>query len=369
MYSWILFQGNVKLYKGNLTRRFTFLLQCWLIEILECQSSIKVTVNDFVTEVGKQDRVIGWCYDDRGCFGKSSVPTKQNSSIWCTEQAEPMPGSTGKALNSYSRVGRYRRSKWTCRLLRCRRLKWYHLIIISIIGIFISTSLLFGSSINIGDHMETIRQVEVKAKDVIDHPLIRYADDGQHLKGNRRALAAFGTLPERIRLQELQREILLSQKRPPDSTYNINVSLSDAISVDREIEDTRPTVCKDIHYDIDKMPAVSIVIPFYNEALSMLLRTVHSILNRTPNKLLAEIILVDDCSTNENLREPLDRYIELLPKVKLKRNKVREGLIRSRLMGEESTAASLVVFLDAHTEVNNGWLEPIIDQLQKHPNR
>ena len=219
------------------------------------------------------------------------------------------------------------------------------------------------------DHMESIRQVEIKAKDVIYHPLVRYAGDGQHLKGNRRALAAFGTLPERIRLQEMQREILINQKRPPDSSYNINVSLSDIISVDREINDTRPPICKDIHYDIDNMPPVSIVIPFYNEALSMLLRTVHSILNRTPNKLLTEIILVDDCSTNENLREPLDRYIDLLPKVKLKRNKVREGLIRSRLMGEESTTASLVVFLDAHTEVNNGWLEPIIDQLQKHPNR
>ena len=217
--------------------------------------------------------------------------------------------------------------------------------------------------------MESIRQVEMKAREVIYHPLVKYTGEEQHLKGNRRALAAFGTLPERIRLQELQREILANQKRPPDSAYNINVSLSDSISVDREIEDTRPPVCKVMQYNIDKMPPVSIVIPFYNEALSMLLRTIHSILNRTPNRLLTEIILVDDCSTHENLREPLDKYIELLPKVRLIRNKVREGLIRSRLVGEDSSTSPLVVFLDAHTEMNNGWLEPIIDYLQKHPNR
>ena len=280
----------------------------------------------------------------------------------------PMPGSTETILNSYKRIGRPRKSNWRCRFFKCRRLKWYYFIL-SFIGIFITTSLLFNNSMNIEDHMEPIRQVELKAREVIYHPLVKYTGGEQHLKSNRRALAAFGTLPERIRLQELQREILVNQKRPPDSSYNINVSLSDSISVDREIEDTRPPVCKGMQYNIDKMPPVSIVIPFYNEALSMLLRTIHSILNRTPNRLLTEIILVDDCSTHENLREPLDKCIELLPKVRLIRNKVREGLIRSRLVGEQISTSSLVIFLDAHTEMNNGWLEPVIDYLQKHPNR
>lgn len=38
------------------------------------------------------------------------------------------------------------------------------------------------------------------------------------------------------------------------------------------------------------------VICFFNEALSALLRTVHSVLDRTPPFLLHEIILVDDYS-------------------------------------------------------------------------
>ena len=38
------------------------------------------------------------------------------------------------------------------------------------------------------------------------------------------------------------------------------------------------------------------IICFYNEAWSALLRTIHSVLDRTPPDLLYEIVLVDDSS-------------------------------------------------------------------------
>lgn len=47
------------------------------------------------------------------------------------------------------------------------------------------------------------------------------------------------------------------------------------------------------------------VICFFNEALSALLRTVHSVLDRTPPVLLHEIILVDDYSELGNPEDPL----------------------------------------------------------------
>lgn len=54
----------------------------------------------------------------------------------------------------------------------------------------------------------------------------------------------------------------------------------------------------------------------YNEAPSILLRTIHSILGRTPPSLLADIIIVDDMSTNENVKQVLTDYVnELPPKV------------------------------------------------------
>lgn len=53
--------------------------------------------------------------------------------------------------------------------------------------------------------------------------------------------------------------------------------------------------CKTLKYR-RKLPDTSVVICFHNEAWSVLLRTFHSVLDRTPPELLREIILVDDFS-------------------------------------------------------------------------
>lgn len=54
--------------------------------------------------------------------------------------------------------------------------------------------------------------------------------------------------------------------------------------------------CKEKKYDYDRLPTTSVVIAFYNEAWSTLLRTVYSVLETSPDILLEEVILVDDYS-------------------------------------------------------------------------
>lgn len=53
--------------------------------------------------------------------------------------------------------------------------------------------------------------------------------------------------------------------------------------------------CKELKYGKD-LPQISIIFIFVNEALSVILRSVHSAVNHTPAPLLKEIILVDDNS-------------------------------------------------------------------------
>ncbi|XP_042640319.1 polypeptide N-acetylgalactosaminyltransferase 5 [Tyto alba] len=144
---------------------------------------------------------------------------------------------------------------------------------------------------------------------------------------------------------------------------NFNVYLSDLIPVDRAIADTRPAGCSEqrVH---DDLPTTTIIMCFVDEVWSTLLRSVHSVLSRSPPHLIEEVILVDDFSTKEYLKEKLDRYMSRFPKVKILRLKERHGLIRARLAGAEVAKGAVLTFLDSHVECNVGWLEPLLERVR-----
>ncbi|XP_042188470.1 polypeptide N-acetylgalactosaminyltransferase 11 isoform X1 [Callorhinchus milii] len=149
--------------------------------------------------------------------------------------------------------------------------------------------------------------------------------------------------------------------------HAFNMLISNRLGYRRDLPDTRDKKCKLKRYPLN-LPSASIIICFYNEALSALLRTVHSVLDRTPVDLLYEIILVDDHSDFGDLRDELGQYIQknLFNKVKLVRNSVREGLIRGRMIGASHATGDVLVFLDSHCEVNEMWLQPLLAPIKEN---
>lgn len=141
-----------------------------------------------------------------------------------------------------------------------------------------------------------------------------------------------------------------------------NQYASDMISLHRSLPDVRDPECKDLKYK-DNLPDTSVVVCFHNEAWSVLLRTVHSIIDRSPPHLLKEIILVDDFSDMDHLKQPLEEYAAKLQKVKVVRTKKREGLIRARLLGYSVATGEVLTYLDSHCECAEGWLEPLLARI------
>ncbi|XP_037016994.1 polypeptide N-acetylgalactosaminyltransferase 9 isoform X2 [Artibeus jamaicensis] len=152
--------------------------------------------------------------------------------------------------------------------------------------------------------------------------------------------------------------------------YGYNAQLSDRISLDRAIPDYRPKKCRQVTYS-DDLPQMSVVFIFVNEALSVILRSVHSVVNHTPSPLLKEVILVDDNSDNVELKFNLDQYVhKRYPGlVKIVRNSRREGLIRARLQGWKVATAPVVGFFDAHVEFSTGWAEPALTRIREDRRR
>ncbi|XP_048246666.1 polypeptide N-acetylgalactosaminyltransferase 5-like isoform X1 [Haliotis rufescens] len=159
-------------------------------------------------------------------------------------------------------------------------------------------------------------------------------------------------------------EVLQWQEGEKRNSFNQLVS--DQISVHRRLPDSRLDECKSRVYPAD-LPPASVIICFHNEAWSTLLRSVHSVLDRSPAHLIREIILVDDASTQDHLMAPLTKYMSKLGKVKIVRHRKQQGLIRARLTGYEVAAGPVLVFLDSHIECFPGWLEPLLDRIRKDP--
>uniref|UniRef100_A0A671LVD1 Polypeptide N-acetylgalactosaminyltransferase n=1 Tax=Sinocyclocheilus anshuiensis TaxID=1608454 RepID=A0A671LVD1_9TELE len=129
-----------------------------------------------------------------------------------------------------------------------------------------------------------------------------------------------------------------------------------------------PSLCTVTIYPKD-LPTISVILIYFNEALSVIKRAIRSIIDKTPSHLLKEIILVDDYSSNEDLQLALDEYIDLINKdkpglIKKVRHKRQMGLAKARISGWEAATGQVIAILDAHIEVHMEWAEPLLARIK-----
>ncbi|CAE7459639.1 Pgant5, partial [Symbiodinium sp. CCMP2456] len=161
--------------------------------------------------------------------------------------------------------------------------------------------------------------------------------------------------------------------------FCFNYRMSDSIPLNRKQLDVRSQACRTKHdtYPPD-LPSATIIVVFHNEHVSVLLRTLHSILNQSPPRLLAQLIVVDDASVPtdrfdqehwEALQSPLAEYCQQLPKTQLVRLAERRGLMLARMEGVWRATGDVVIFLDSHIEATPGWIEPLLARIKEDPRK
>ncbi|XP_053679209.1 putative polypeptide N-acetylgalactosaminyltransferase 9 [Anopheles nili] len=190
----------------------------------------------------------------------------------------------------------------------------------------------------------------------------RYDDESAFYHIQSRPSYKPGHMGEPVEFNRTNKEIT-SLVQASIEQYGFNEYASALIPVRRTLPDLRHTDCIADHRKLTALPRTSIVIVFYNEPWSVLLRTVHSVLDNTPGHLIDEILMVDDCSYLPNLKTQLEEYFRTTDKVRIIRAAERVGLIRARIIGSKNTTSSVLTFLDAHVECTKGWLEPLLQQV------
>lgn len=212
-------------------------------------------------------------------------------------------------------------------------------------------------------------QLNIKSKSIGNQVLVSQDDHEKSVKA----------------LAKIHDEVDRHVKAEGDIMFAFNLLVSNRVGLFRPIPDTRHKLCRNKSQsyaqkkdqeigiletisdtDIDTKPTASIIICYYNEAPSALLRTIYSILKRSPIELIKEIIIIDDYSDTEFHYETVKRYLEQYNIISFHRTVKREGLIRARLFGSAKASGDVLVFLDSHVEANQGWLEPLLEQIKEN---
>uniref|UniRef100_A0A8C9Q8K7 Polypeptide N-acetylgalactosaminyltransferase n=1 Tax=Spermophilus dauricus TaxID=99837 RepID=A0A8C9Q8K7_SPEDA len=214
--------------------------------------------------------------------------------------------------------------------------------------------------------LEDGMQLVMKQQENKDHTQKRIEDEKQQ---NRPPKKLFPNSPLFKQWGDKLSEAQQKEAEDLFQKFGYNAYLSNQLPHNRTLMDTRDFRCVQKSYP-SLLPSLGVILIFMDESLSIIQRAITSVISRTPPRLLKEIILVDDFSSNEELKVSLNEKIKLYNQknpglLKMIRHSERRGLAQARNTGWAAATAEVVAILDAHIEVNIGWAEPILARIQE----
>ncbi len=105
-------------------------------------------------------------------------------------------------------------------------------------------------------------------------------------------------------------------------------------------------------------PLVSVIIPVYNIGGALLGRCLNSILHQSYNNL--EVIVVDDCSPNEEDRDTEKKYEKLDGRVHVVRHTTNHGLFAARITGVDASTGDYILFVDSDDYISFDWIRTLL---------
>lgn len=108
-------------------------------------------------------------------------------------------------------------------------------------------------------------------------------------------------------------------------------------------------------------PLVSIIVPVYNQ-FNYTLSCLKSILENTPQNISYEVLVADDESTDET--KNIENYVE---NIRVIRNGINKGFLKNCNYASKYAKGNYIVFLNNDTNVQNGWLDSLIELMESDP--
>ena len=179
--------------------------------------------------------------------------------------------------------------------------------------------------------------------------------------------------------------------------YQWNKVAAEAVGqLRRDIPDDRDPKCAAQLPSLDKITLdTDVLITFVEEQPTVLVRTLRTILEKTPPKFLKKIILLDDGSSDDYLKDtypkpntprfdpskstyrwqgedpnaakPFLEYLKAMdPKIEYVKLP-RGGFIKARIAGIKHSTAQTFTVMESHAEPIDGWLTSLLWEVQKNP--